>query len=176
MRPRKNRNLVLIGYMGCGKSTIGTKSARAFGFRFYDTDQLIEENEGCTIAELFTQKGEPYFRMCETELIKGLIRKPKGMVIATGGGLPMTEENRSLLKKLGTVVYIKCGIDTLVSRLTGDTKRPLLAEGELESKVRTMMKLREPVYESVADVVLETDGKSFYETICVLEKILKEKR
>lgn len=176
MRPRKNKNLVLIGYMGCGKSTIGTKSARAFAFEFCDTDGMIEENEDCTIAELFEQKGETYFRACETALLKELIRRPKGMVIATGGGLPMKEENRPLLKKLGTVVYIKCSIETLVSRLAGDTKRPLLAEGELEDKVRTMLKLREPVYESVADVVLETDGKSFYETICILEKILKEKR
>lgn len=176
MRPRKNKNLILIGYMGCGKSTIGTKSARAFEFKFCDTDRMIEEEEGCTISELFTQKGEPYFRTCETELLEELIRQPKGMIIATGGGLPMKEENRPLLKRLGTVIYIKCSIDTLVSRLAGDTRRPLLAEGELEDKVRTMLKLREPVYESLADVILETDGKSFYETICVLEKILKEKR
>ena len=176
MRPKKNKNLILIGYMGCGKSTIGIKAARAFDFRFMDTDQMIEEREGCSIAELFAQKGEPYFRRCETELIQELIEEQKGMIIATGGGLPMEEANRPLLKELGTVVYLKCCTETLVSRLKGDTRRPLLAEGELEEKVKTMLKLREPVYEAVADVVIETDENSFYRTICILENIFKEKR
>lgn len=176
MKLKKNRNLILIGYMGCGKSTIGTKSARAFEYRFMDTDTLIESQEGCTISELFAVKGEEYFRRLETETVKRLLQEPKGMVIATGGGLPMREENAALLKELGTVVYLKCSAQTLTERLSGDTKRPLLAEGELAEKVKTMLKVRGPVYEAVADVILETSGKSFYEIICFLENILKEKR
>jgi len=176
MRPKKNKNLILIGYMGCGKSTIGSKAARAFDYRFMDTDAMIEQEEGRTIAELFAQNGETYFRERETETIKRLLAEPKGFVLATGGGLPMQEQNRSLLKKLGTVIYLKCSQETLVERLSGDTKRPLLATGELEEKVRTMLAVRGPVYESVADVVLETNGKSFYEIICILENVLKEKR
>lgn len=176
MKPRKNRNLILIGYMGCGKSTIGMKSARAFEYRFTDTDALIEEEENCTVSELFAAKGEEYFRTRETETLKKLMREPKGMIIATGGGLPMREENAKLLKELGTVIYLKCSVETLVGRLSGDTKRPLLAEGNLEEKIKTMLDIRGPVYEAVADVVLETGGKSFYEIICSLENIVKEKR
>ena len=176
MKPRKNRNLILIGYMGCGKSTIGIKSARALDYRFVDTDALIEEEEGCTISELFAAKGEEYFRTRETEMLRKLVKEPKGMMIASGGGLPMREENAKLLKELGTVIYLKCSVDALFGRLSGDTKRPLLTEGDLKEKIKTMLAIREPVYESVADVVLETGGKSFYEIICSLENIVKEKR
>lgn len=176
MKPRKDKNLILIGYMGCGKSTIGTKSARAFEFRFLDTDALIEQEEGCTISELFAEKGEEYFRAKETETIKRLQREPKGILLATGGGLPMREENAKILQELGTIVYLKCSPETLIARLSGDTRRPLLAEGTLEDKIKTMLEIRGPIYESVADVILETDGKSFYEMICFLENILKGKR
>ena len=176
MKPRKDRNLILIGYMGCGKSTIGMKSARAFEYRFTDTDALIEKKEGCTVSELFADKGEEYFRTQETETVKSLLCEPKGMIIATGGGLVMREENRDLLKKLGTVVYLKCKEEMLIQRLTGDRKRPLLTGENPEEKIRSMLKLRGPVYEAAADVILETDGKSFYEIICFLENILKEKR
>lgn len=176
MKPKKNRNLILIGYMGCGKSTIGMKSARAFEFRFLDTDELIEKKEGCFISTLFAEKGEDYFRNLETQTLKELLQEPKGMVIATGGGLPMRKENAEILKKLGTVIYLKCSVETLLTRLSGDTKRPLLAGENLEEKISAMLTLRGPVYESVADVILETNGKSFYEIICCLEDILKEKR
>ena len=177
MKPKKKKNLILIGYMGCGKSTIGYKSAKAFEYRFFDTDALIEQEEGCTIAELFEKEGENYFRNKETETIKRLLKEPKGMVIATGGGLPMQKENVALLSELGTVIYLKCSPEILTERLSGDTKRPLLAnKEELGKKVRTMLALREPVYEELADYILETQEKSFYEIICFLENILKEKR
>ncbi len=176
MKPKKNKNLILIGYMGCGKSTIGTKAARAFEYLFLDTDEVIEKEVDCTISELFAEKGEAYFRSLETETVRKLLCEPKGMVIATGGGLPMREENVKLLKELGTVVYLKCSVETLTGRLSGDTKRPLLAQGNLEERIKTMLAVRGPVYESAADEIIETDGKSFYEIICLLENILKEKR
>lgn len=175
MRPKKNQNIILIGYMGSGKSTVGGKAARAFDFRFLDTDVLIEEKEGCSISDIFAEKGEDYFRSLETQTIKELLFAPRGMVIATGGGLPIRKENAEILKELGIVVYLKCTVEMLLERLTGDKMRPLLAEGNLEEKIKTMLAERGPIYESVADVVIETNGKSFYETICCLEKILKEK-
>lgn len=157
--------------MGSGKSTIGEKTARSLGIEFLDTDVLIEQQEGMTISELFAQKGEIYFRQKETEMIQKLKKESKKMVLATGGGLPIKEENQVLLKELGTVVYLKASVDTLVERLKGDTTRPLLKEGDLRKKIETMLEKRNPIYEKVADVVLETDTKSIYETICCLEQL-----
>lgn len=163
--------IVLIGYMGSGKSTIGEKTARSLGIEFLDTDALIEAQEEMTISELFAQKGEAYFRQKETQVIQDLSKESKKMVLATGGGLPMKEENQALLKELGTVVYLKASVNTLVERLQEDTTRPLLREGDLRKKIETMLEVRNPVYEKVADVVLETDKKTIYETICCLERL-----
>ena len=173
MKIDKNRNIILIGYMGSGKSTVGKKAAKALGYTFLDTDSLIEQAEGMTISRLFEEKGEPYFREQETETIRRLIREPKGNIIATGGGLPMKEGNGELLKELGTVIYLKAETDTLVKRLSGDTSRPLLKNGELREKIETMLAIRGPVYEATADVVLQTDNMSFYEIICRIENLLK---
>ncbi|MBR6642338.1 MAG: shikimate kinase [Lachnospiraceae bacterium] len=169
----KNRNIILIGYMGSGKSTVGYKAAKAMEYSFLDTDCLIENEEEMTISKLFEEKGEAYFRKKETETIRKLLEKPKGMIIATGGGLPMKEENAALLKELGTVIYLKAETDTLFHRLSGDNARPLLKNGDLREKIETMLAIRGPVYEACADVVLQTDHMSFYEIICQIEKLLK---
>lgn len=173
MKPDKNRNIILIGYMGSGKSTVGRKAAKAVEYNFLDTDALIEKEEGMTISKLFEEKGEPYFREKETETIRKLIAEPKGNIIATGGGLPMKDGNAELLKELGTVIYLKAGTDTLMKRLSGDTARPLLKNGDLREKIETMLAIRGPVYEACADLVLQTDNMSFYEIICQIEKLLK---
>lgn len=173
MKIDKNRNIILIGYMGSGKSTVGRKAAKALEYQFLDTDALIEQEEGRTIAKLFEEKGEDYFRKKETETIRRLLTEKKGRIIATGGGLPMKEENAGLLKQLGTVIYLKAETDTLLNRLSGDTARPLLQEGDLREKIETMLAVRGPVYERCADVVLQTDTMSFYEIICEIEKLLK---
>lgn len=175
MEISKNRNIILIGYMGSGKSTVGRKAAKAVDYNFLDTDALIEEEEGMSIAKLFEEQGEPYFREKETETIKRLLEKPKGNIIATGGGLPMREGNAALLKQLGTVIYLKAETETLVRRLSGDTVRPLLQNVDLQEKIETMLSIRGPVYEACADVVLQTDNMSFYEIICRIEKILASK-
>ena len=173
MKTDKNRNIILVGYMGCGKSTVGRKAARALEYQFLDTDSVIEEEEGMSIAKLFEIQGETYFREKETELLRRLLSGPKGNIIATGGGLPMREENAALLKELGTVIYLKPTVDTLVTRLSGDKTRPLLQNVDIREKVETMLAVREPVYEAVADVVLETDGMSFYQIICKIENLVK---
>ena len=174
MKIDKSRNIILIGYMGSGKSTVGRKAAKAVEYTFLDTDVLIEKEEGMTISKLFEEKGESYFREKETETIRRLLAEPKGNIIATGGGLPMKEGNAELLKELGTVIYLKAETDTLVKRLSGDTSRPLLKNGELREKIETMLAIRGPVYEATADVVLQTDNMSFYEIICKIENLLKQ--
>ncbi len=173
MESSKRDNIILIGYMGSGKTTIGKKAARALNYSFCDTDEQIEIEEECSISELFLDKGEEYFRKKETDTLRKLLGETNRLVVATGGGIIMKKENVNILKRLGTVVYLKCSVDVLHNRLHGDTKRPLLAEGSLKEKIAMMLKEREPLYEAAADVILETDGKSFYETICRLEKISK---
>lgn len=173
MKISKDENIVLIGYMGCGKSTVGRKAAKALGYTFLDTDSLIEKEEGMTIAKLFEEKGEDYFRNKETEVINRLIAGEKSNIIATGGGLPMKEGNAELLKELGTVIYLKADVETLVKRLSNDKVRPLLKNVNLKEKIETMLSVRGPVYEDCADLVLQTDNMSFYEIICQIEKILR---
>ena len=174
MKRNETKNIILIGYMGYGKSTVGKKAAKALEYNFLDTDALIEETEKMTISRLFEEKGEAYFREQETKTIRRLLKEPKGNIIATGGGLPMTTGNAELLKELGTVIYLKADTETLVKRLRGDTTRPLLKEGDLRTKIDTMLSVRGPVYEAAADRILVTDTMSFYEIICQLEQLAKE--
>jgi shikimate kinase len=107
-------NIILIGFMGCGKSTVGKRLAKDYGIEFLDTDAWIEEREQVAISEIFANKGEPYFRQLETNCLEVLLEESAidgskssvRKVVSVGGGLPMKEENRQLLKKLGTVIYL----------------------------------------------------------------------
>ena len=168
------KNIIhIFGASGSGTTTLGKKICTELGYTFLDTDVLIEKEEGMSISKLFEAKGEAYFRNKETETIKKLIAGEKGNIIATGGGLPMTEGNPELLKELGTVIYLKAENETLVKRLSNDKVRPLLRNVNLKEKVETMLAIRGPVYEACADVLLQADRMSFYEIICQIEKILR---
>lgn len=153
------KNIILIGFMGAGKTTIGQEFAKKFEMEFLDTDEQIEKEQNCTIRELFSEKGEAYFRCLETELL-GRLADCENTVVSVGGGLPIQEENHVLLRELGTSVYLKAARKTLVDRLQGDTSRPLLQGGELEHKITDLMQKRETIYERVADKIIVTDQKS----------------
>ena len=167
---KKKRNIVLIGFMGSGKTSIGTKLGRAFSYEFLDSDAQIEEEQQKTINDIFAEQGETAFRDMETELLKRLTEKQEKFVLGTGGGMPMREENVALLKQIGLVVFLKAGQEELIKRLTNDTTRPLLAAGDIRDKVENLYAKRLPVYEAAADYILETDGKSFYEIIKEIEE------
>ena len=152
-------NIILIGYMGCGKSTIGRRVARKWKASFLDTDAWIEEKEGTTISEIFTTKGEPYFRDLETGLLKELQRKDGDFVLSLGGGVPVREENRALLQSLGTVIYLKTSKEEIIRRVSKDANRPLLQGGALEEKVTALMAARESIYMETAHVEVCTDEK-----------------
>ena len=156
-------NIILIGFMGCGKTTFGTWIAKNKKMDFCDTDALIVEKEKKSINDIFSENGEPYFRELETEIVKDLIKSRHNTVVSVGGGLPLKPENRELLKKLGTVVYLRTSVEELTKRLAGDTTRPLLAGGNI----------RLSDYLDAAEVIIDTDGRSFDE---MYENILKEKR
>ncbi len=174
----KGNNIVLIGFMGCGKSTVGRKLANAFSYEFADTDAMIEEAYGKTISKMFEEDGEEYFRNAETELLRKLSKEAEGMVLATGGGMPMRAENAALLREIGTVIFLEAKIETILERLQNDTGRPLADGEDREARLRPLYEKRLPVYREAADYILDTEGKSFYAMIeeikSVAEKATKQ--
>ena len=147
-------NIVLTGFMGSGKTTIGKLLSERYGYTFIDTDQYIEEKCGCTIAELFSKKGESYFRQLETDILKELNASLTHAVLSTGGGLPLREENAAELATLGTVIYLQITPEEVMSRLSGDNTRPLLSGDDPEQKVRDLLTYRTPLYERAADLTI----------------------
>jgi shikimate kinase len=147
--------------MGSGKTSVGERLARRLSYQFKDTDLLIEKMAGDTISHIFQTQGEEYFRSLETNLLKELKSTLHNCVLSTGGGLPIREQNAALLKDLGFVVYLKASKETTISRLQGDTTRPLLRDGDLNEKVERLLALRTPLYEKAAHITVVTDGRSF---------------
>lgn len=156
-----SNNIILIGFMGCGKTTFGKWIAKNKKMKFVDTDEIIEKNEQCTINEIFKNRGEEVFRNMETEVIKKLLDTAENSVISAGGGLPVKHINRGLLKELGTVVYLRTPKEELVKRLLNDTSRPLLKGGNIEQKIDTLMSLRKDIYEETADIIIDTTDREF---------------
>lgn len=152
-------NIVLIGFMGCGKTTIGKVLAQELGYTFTDTDACIEESAKKTISEIFAAQGEEYFRNLETETVNELMETTDYAVISTGGGLPLRKVNADILKKNGFVVYLKVQGETVEQRLKGDTTRPLLQGENVSEKIKSMLEFRDPMYEFGAHMVLEADEK-----------------
>ncbi len=152
-------NIVLTGFMGCGKSTVGAALAEKYGYKLVDTDQVIEEKAGIAISEIFRTRGEDYFRNLETNVLAELNATLSNTVISTGGGLPLREENQKTLKSLGYVVYLNVEPEEVMCRLSGDTTRPLLQGDNPEKKIRELMVYRSPIYEQGADVSISVTGK-----------------
>ena len=166
----RKHNVIFTGFMGAGKTTVGKELVKK-GFELIDTDAYIEACEKMSISDIFAQKGEDYFRQAETKALKTLLVQDKQFVISCGGGMPLREENRKLLKKLGMVVYLRIQPETVLARLKGDTTRPLLKGDDSGERVRTLMKQREAHYLSGADFVLDVDQKTPGE---LAEEIFKE--
>lgn len=156
-------NLIFIGYMGCGKTSVGELLAMKLGVAFLDTDQWIEGVQGCSISTIFSIQGEEAFRDMETDCLQYLLKEKTGGVISVGGGLPLREENRKLLKRLGRVIYLKAKPDTIYERIKMDTTRPLLQTANPRERIQEMLQLRESAYLAAADVVIETDRKTLEE-------------
>ena len=166
------KNIILIGFMGCGKSTVGIKLSYRLRRALEDTDKLIEKEEGRTISEIFATDGEAYFRNLETECLKKLIQTTEGKIISVGGGLPIREENHALLKELGTVIYLRATPETIYERVKHDTTRPLLQGDNPQEKIRTLLQERTPVYEQAADFVIDVDNKDFEMILDEIEKVV----
>lgn len=154
-----SQSLILVGPMGAGKSTIGKLLASILDIPFSDSDRVIEEKTGADIPWIFDVEGEAGFRQRETSVLAELLQA-EAMVLATGGGIVMKDENRNLLKGDGVVVYLTASIDQLVERTYKDKKRPLLQVDDPEAKIRELIALRDPLYREVADIIVQTDRRS----------------
>lgn len=148
------KSIVLCGFMGCGKSTVGKLLAENLGFKLCDSDAVIEQREGTTVTEIFANKGEAYFRALESQVIHELSLK-NGLIIATGGGAVMNPENAENLRKGGFVVHLDITPEAVLKRLENDTTRPLLQRNDKESAVRELLSKRNPIYSSVAHCTVD---------------------
>lgn len=159
------KHVILIGFMGSGKSTVGFRLSYKLKKCLIDTDKVIEQCEGMRIPDIFAQKGEEYFRQRETECLNVLFQELGSRVISLGGGTPVREENRKIIKELGTVVYLKASADTIYQRVKHDTSRPLLQCENPKERVESLIKERDPIYQSVADIVIRVDGKEMKDVV-----------
>lgn len=165
---KENGNIILIGFMGSGKTTFGKWISEKHGMKFIDTDEYIENKQGRLIKDIFREFGEEVFRDMETAAVRELIDNTTNTVVSVGGGLPLREINRKLLRQLGCVVFLDTSVDELVRRLDKDTSRPLLAGGNVRQKIESLMQARMEYYKEAADLIVTTTNNSFtdmYNTI-----------
>ncbi|MEE3470686.1 MAG: shikimate dehydrogenase [Butyrivibrio hungatei] len=154
-------NIILEGFMGSGKSTVSELISDKLELELIDTDEAIEEAEGRKISEIFEQDGEEAFRDMETELMEMVISEHmRETVISLGGGLPVREKNRELLKRAGKVVYLRTSPETVYDRLKGDETRPLLKSEDPLARIKELQDERGKIYEEAADIIVDTDGKT----------------
>ncbi len=165
-------NIVLIGFMGAGKSTISEFLKTVFAMEVIEMDQIIAERQGMSISDIFETYGEEYFRDLETSLLIEMQSK-KNMVISCGGGVPMRERNVVEMKKNGRVVLLTAKPETILNRVKDNHDRPLLEGNKNVSFIAELMEKRREKYQAAADIVIETDGKSELE-IC--EELVKKLR
>lgn len=153
---RPPRSLVLVGMMGAGKSSIGLLLADRLGLPFTDTDAGIEAAAGCSIADIFTAKGEESFRQLEHETLRQALTRQELQVIAAGGGAFVQPRNHELIRQHALSIWLKASVDTLYSRIAGQGHRPLLQGDNPRGRLAALLSEREPVYKT-ADLTIEVD-------------------
>lgn len=147
------KNIVLCGFMGCGKSTIGSLLSKKNGMSFIDLDNYIEKKEQKKISDIFAERGEEYFRKLEREASAELSTK-NGLVIATGGGTLTYQVNVDAFKTNGKIVLLDLPVEFIAERLKGDTTRPLLNRPDKDKAMRELYEKRLPLYKSAADITV----------------------
>ncbi|OOF55169.1 shikimate kinase I [Rodentibacter genomosp. 2] len=156
----EKRNIFLVGPMGAGKSTIGRQLAQQLNMDFLDSDAVIEERSGADIGWIFDLEGEEGFRKREERIINELTQM-QGIVLSTGGGTVLSKDNRNYLSARGIVIYLETTVDKQFQRTQRDKKRPLLQDVEDPRQVlEELAKIRNPLYEEVADITLPTDDQN----------------
>ena len=153
-----SQNIIFVGPMGAGKTTIGKQLARELGRPFFDSDQVIEQCTGADIPLIFELEGESGFRKREKSALKDLLRR-KDIILATGGGAVLDPANRELLKSRGFVIYLSVPLEQLLRRTAKDRNRPLLQNTDPRKKMQELMEIRDPLYREVAHEIIDTKGK-----------------
>jgi len=164
----KKSNIVLIGFMGSGKSLVARTLHEKLGWPMFSTDNLIEEREKRSISEIFEKSGEAYFRRLEHEIVKGLSQK-QNVIIDCGGGVVLNSDNIKLLKEKGVIFYLKASPEVIYERIKNEKHRPLLGAKDPLESIRNLINQRQPLYEQ-ADYVVDANDKS---VLVLVEKILK---
>lgn len=154
----RSRNVYLVGPMGSGKTTIGSRAAKGLGMSFIDCDAELEARTGASVNLIFDVEGEEGFRNRETQLLEELSKR-QGLLVATGGGSILRECNRNLMNESGVVVYLKTTVKQQLSRLRLDKKRPLLQAPDREQRLTEMARVRNPIYEQLADIVFPSQNR-----------------
>ncbi len=166
-------NIILVGYMGAGKSTVARELRIRTGMTAIDTDYEIERIEGRKIKEIFEKDGEEAFRKMEENFLERLVIMNFHGIISTGGGMPIREENRFFMHQLGQVLYLKACAETIYERIAEDESRPLLAglkdRDAKIARIHEMLEKRDPIYMKAADEIIPTDGMS---PVQIAEEIL----
>lgn len=165
--------IFLVGMMGAGKTTIGKALARVLHREFIDLDHELEARCGVRIPVIFEIEGEQGFRKRECQVLDDCSVRPN-LVMATGGGAVLAEENRQALKSRGIVVYLRASVDELYRRTSRDRNRPLLATVDPRATLRELLEMREPLYEAVADIVVDTGTTSVNHLVSQLVEQLKQ--
>lgn len=165
------KNIVLIGFMGTGKSTLGRQLARRIGYEFIDTDLAIEEVTGKTVEKIFRKDGPIRFRSEENLLARKLSAR-SGLVIATGGGMVLNQENVDLLQQNGVLIALKAEAEIILNRVRNKKRRPLLRRGNVREKVLGLLQEREGAYD-VAEFTVDTGKLSFSEALNEIHNYLK---
>ena len=162
-----NKNIILCGFMGSGKSVTGKALAKRLGKEFIDMDSYIEKEQNLSVNEIFEKFGEDYFRNLETKASVAL-GNCQNTVISCGGGTVIKKENLTALKQNGQVFYLSVTPETVIKRLKNNSDRPLLAEDK-ENKIKTLLEGRLPIYESAADYIIDSNQTVSF----AVEQILK---
>ncbi len=158
------QNIVLIGFMGCGKTTIGRELHQRLGYPFVDMDQVIEQRQGESIPEIFARQGEGVFRDLESRLLRELAVSPLlRQIISTGGGVVERDENLQVLRRLGYVVWLSAPPEVILERTSKTRNRPLLQGDDPSIRIRDLLRRRTPRYQSVAHLEVDTHGLEFSE-------------
>jgi shikimate kinase len=163
MSKTSKKSIVLTGFMGAGKSTVGRSLAKLSGLPLVDLDALIVQQQGDTIPSIFADQGEAAFRRYETEALRSL-SDACPIILATGGGIVGHQENWQLMRRLGSVIYLRANWQTLRARLAGSTDRPLATAERSEADVKNLWQQRIPLYEQ-ADLIVDTDCRKVDEVV-----------
>jgi shikimate kinase len=169
-------NLVLIGFMGCGKSSVGRRLSGLTGHRFVDVDEMVAQGEGCSISEIFSRRGESHFRDLEQRALQDLVGVC-GIVLSTGGGLVLRSENRETLKRIGIVAWLDADPEILFERAMRSGRRPLLQTADPRGTFDELLSVRRNLYEISADFRLDSSHLSHDEAAqTLLDEALRRYR